>query len=388
MRNWGIIGQLEVSEKEACSIVRAFWEEVSPCLLPDAKLPSSKFMNLATRLSRTGHECRLSNSLAGFGLSVDIPYTYIDVGLKETHPTLSVGDTLRTLVRHGKQDLVFMGNKTSTYEGFWKEWRQLYPSHPMFDWHSEHLGSCVPIAVHLDEGTTLKKKSLMIVQWQPIMGKGTRRFRATHEVPGCNMLGDSITSRFLWGVMLARLYSGKKRGQKPLQEMLRHLSAQLTEALTSGIEVVMNDQPQTIYLVCVAIKGDWPALAKAGNLCRHFGRLQTSSKSTAKKPVGICHLCRADQEDCKSWHDVSWASMSRMHRHPQAPWNTVPHLLSAIPVDDADKAGFFKVDLFHTLHKGVFADVAANTIASCTHAWVLTKVHFKASTSHIHGPCC
>ena len=353
-------------------------------------------MELATRLSQTGHECRLSSNFQDYGLAANITLSHIDVGFQEMHPILSISDTLQAFGKAGKQDMVFTTNTPSSYEAFWKEWKKLHPDHALYDLHQERLGSCIPIAIHLDEGTTLKKKSILVIQWQPVMGRGTRRHNSTVEIPGCNLLGDSLTTRFLWSVMLARLYSGKKKprkrgggsglGQKPLQEMFKELAKQLTEAFTSGIDIQFGDQSRRIFLVCVAIKGDWPALCKVGNFSRHFGRVQSSSKpptAYAKPPAGICHLCKADQDGFKAWNDVSWSNMTKMHKNPPLPWDSEPHLASALMVRPKHKAQFFKVDLFHTLHKGVFADIAANTIATwfalylcfaCSFKWFLSSL--------------
>lgn len=35
-----------------------------------------------------------------------------------------------------------------------------------------------------------------------------------------------------------------------------------------------------------------------------------------------------------------------------------------LPVGEPYKHLFFRIDLFHTLHKGVFGDIAANAIAT------------------------
>ena len=69
------------------------------------------------------------------------------------------------------------------------------PRHPVFDTHRGREGQCVPIAIHCDEGCTLKKKSIMIVQYHSLMGKGTRKRKSTEEEPGINMIGNSYTTR-------------------------------------------------------------------------------------------------------------------------------------------------------------------------------------------------
>lgn len=282
------------------------------------------------------------------------------MGLKETHPCLSVEDTIRTLDAEDKLHILLQGNGDNQFKAFWGNWRQLQPEHPIFEsnMHNNQLEKCIPIMVHVDEGTTLKKKAIMIIQFQPFLGQGTRKRKRTSTLLGCNMLGHSMTNRVLWSVMLTRLYSGKKLRNKPLLKLIAHLSAQLAEAFYKGIQLQKGGH--TLFLVPLCLKGDWPALNKVGNLNRHFGRLVTDPN--AKNRAGICHLCRADCEGFEGWHDVSWQNMQRFHEGSPLPWSVEPDLVAAIPLPNKYKADWFKIDIFHTLHKGLMADIAANAI--------------------------
>ncbi|CAL1132409.1 unnamed protein product [Cladocopium goreaui] len=114
-----------VTEKEACHLVQAFWEEFEPLLKPDSIVPSGNFCALASRLARTDHENRLSSHLPKFGLCTNIPVSFVDVGLSETHPILAVSDFIKTLDADNKMDTLLMGNRAQQYEEFWNYWRQL-----------------------------------------------------------------------------------------------------------------------------------------------------------------------------------------------------------------------------------------------------------------------
>ena len=380
----------KVSEAEACSMAAAFWNEFSPYLMPTAKPQSAQFLRMATRLAKTGHESRFVQGFADYGLAVDIPYSYIDVGLKVMHPVLSISDTVSALNKNGKLDLLFQGNGHAEFENFWGKWKKLEPDHPIFKTHKGREQNCVPIAVHFDEGQTLKKKSIMVMQYQPVLGKGTRKRKSTLVEPGCNMLGNSLTNRILWGVMLSRVYSGKKHGNKPLKKLIRRLSTELSDAFYKGFKL-WNDE--TIFLIPLFMKGDWPALAKVGNLSRHFGR---QMKSGATGGQGICHLCQADREGFPDWHDVSWGNMCKMHDGSPPPWTVEPALVTAVPLPESYKARFFRIDIFHCLHKGFLGDIAANTIDTrsqskfLTHV-VLTCIYLFKDLSfdlswHVHNP--
>ena len=325
---------------------------------------------MATRLAKTGHENRLTESLPQYGLSSDIPMSYVDVGLKSGHPVLRIEDFVQTLNANDKMDMLLMGNRAPVFKEFWDNWEKLQPLHPIYTHHQNRTGQCIPISIHFDEGTTLKKKAIMIIQTQAVIGKGTRKRKSTATVPGCNFIGSTFTTRYLWSVMLARVYSQKAKSKKksktnrnPLQELVTHLSCELNDAFFSGMQVSIDGKLQTIYLVPLAVKGDWPALAKVGQFDRHFGRLTYD----LNKGKGICHLCQADQVGFKDWSDVSFTNMKSMHQGATLPWAEDPDIVLAIPLPNAYKPSFFQPDLFHSLHKGVFGDIAANTIVFQLH---------------------
>ena len=129
----------------------------------------------------------------------------------------------------------------------------------------------------------------------------------------------------------------------------------------------VGGEDKTLYLVPLAMKGDWPALVKCGELKRHHLR-DVSTKSSG---AGICHLCLGGQESIE-WHDDSYNNMKRMRIDCPPPWSNEPHLLRHLPVGEPYKHFFFRIDLFHTLHKGVFGDIAANAIAT----WHFYRVTF------------
>lgn len=351
-----------VSEKQACSLAKAFWEEISPFL--NSQPPSSHFLAMATRLANTGHENRLTENLVSYGLHADIPVSFVDVGLAEGHPVLSIPDFIRTLDTNRKIEMLLMGYRGQQFADFWGKWKKICPDHPIFTLHNSRLHLCIPIVVHFDEGTTLKKKSIMIAQWHPLMGKGTRKRAATMDNPGVNFVGHSLKTRFLYSVMLARVYSKKaqkKSHRDPLMELTSHLSKDLNKMMNDGVEITLDSKLRRIYLIPVGMKGDWPALSKVAGLVRHFGRV------AAGDGKGICHLCKADQLGYKRWHIAEYAHMLEMHRDVPTPWTKEPPLTASLGLKDSDRAAFYRIDMFHTLHKGIFADLAANIMAYWLH---------------------
>ena len=122
-------------------------------------------------------------------------------------------------------------------------------------------------------------------------------------------------------------------------------------------EVMLQGSQLGLHVCCIGLKGDWPALCKLGNLQRHYGR-----ESTVSESVGICHLCRAGQPN-HPFHVFDYEKM-KASRSDVAPWDKPSDLTLIIPQSRDPKITpmFFKIDLFHTGHKGVMADVAANSI--------------------------
>lgn len=110
-----------------------------------------------------------------------------------------------------------------------------------------------------------------------------------------------------------------------------------------------------LYFTLVGFKGDWPALVKLGHLNRHHGR-------DAKESAGICHLCRAGQPGF-DFNEFSFESMLAA-RTGDLPWDVPSPLTSVVPQDPTQLPKFYKVDIFHTCHKGVMADLCANAIVA------------------------
>ena len=371
----------QVSEKEACSLGRAFWEELEH-LDGAERLASAGFLKLLTRLSTTKHENLLTQNLAKFGLSAGVPVSFKDVGLCDPHPILSVKDMVQTLDRRGKLDILLMNNRAPEFIAFWKCWAKLQPRHPVFHGDRSKLAWTVPILVHCDEGTSQKKKALMVIQYQALLGMGSRKRKRDGTEPAINFLGSSLTTRQLFSVMMGRLYSLKKNNNEPLLNLMGVLGEELQSAMSEGFAVTVDGHHRQLYFACLGMTGDWPALSKIGCLTRHHGRDVTAKKDGA----GICHLCRAGTKGFAEWHDVTFANMQRLHKDAPLPWTKAPTLLQPLGLPSSYQAAFFKVDLFHTCHKGIFADLGANCIALRL-AWrtMLDVVFYRACGSFRGG---
>ena len=155
-------------------------------------------------MKETKHENNLPELFKKYHLRANIPLTMLDIGGK-SHPVLKPSDFISTLSVEGKLDLLFCNHTGVDYQDFWAQWRLLQGDHPVFSTHGRRLHTCVPVWVYADEGTSQKKKAIMILQFQPVLGWGSKR------ASDVNMLGVSTTNRFLYSVMSGRVYAGKKK---------------------------------------------------------------------------------------------------------------------------------------------------------------------------------
>ena len=318
----------------------------------NAEIQSSGFLQAAGRLHESGHANRLPDLLLQHGFQADIKVSYGDIGLGQKHPMLKVSDTIAALDRAGKLERVLlMGNSGDDLEHFWTRLRETQPNHQVFQ-QNKPLSSTLPIYLHADEGLSLKKKGILILQSQCAIGFGSSR----SEGGGLNFLGSTYVTRLLFAVLLSRLYTKKA---SILHSLLQLWTDDLKSLFHNGVMVTLHGRRQRIYLAYLGCKGDWPALTKLGRLVRHHLR----DAPNAESPPGICHLCRGGQTNFP-WHafglDAAWLSIQGSSN--PLPWHHASPLAD-LPQND-DLPDFYKIDIFHTCHKGVVADYVASTIAS------------------------
>ncbi|CAE7313426.1 unnamed protein product [Symbiodinium necroappetens] len=140
--------------------------------------------------------------------------------------------------------------------------------------------------------------------------------------------------------------------------IMERLADELVDLFWNGVTLNLMGKKVTFYAALLGLKGDWPIQARIGNLSRHFARkgvFQVSAKS------GFCHLCRAGEQgydandygSSASWRAtylkcIPWDSEGPLCRVPQSPAKEFIH----------------KFDVFHTVHKGVFAELAGSALAT------------------------
>ena len=157
----------KVSEREACAMVHGIWQEIQH--LPGVQnISSARFLQAADRLAQTSHENRLGTAMEDFGLSANIPVSYVDVTMTQPHPVLGVRSFVESLSSEKQIDRLFCGHDETDFADFWRRFQTVQPQHPVFTQHRKRLGRVIPIWAHADEGTSQKKRAIMILQWQPL----------------------------------------------------------------------------------------------------------------------------------------------------------------------------------------------------------------------------
>ena len=100
---------------------------------------------------------------------------------------------------------------------FWVHFEQLNPTHPVvleLQNGAVHPANLVPLLLHGDGGRHYRKSEIVVVQWQSMIGGGTRESARSSSkrklnqdgddiyAAECNMLGHSYATRFMIGSMV------------------------------------------------------------------------------------------------------------------------------------------------------------------------------------------
>ena len=99
-----------------------------------------------------------------------------------------------------------------TLKLFWSRYQQQFPDHQVFQdpIKAANPGCCLPLYIHGDEGTTYKRKGVLIIAWQSAIGTGSRHApnERPSEPPGrlneagipLNLLQTALQTRFVTAV--------------------------------------------------------------------------------------------------------------------------------------------------------------------------------------------
>ena len=320
------------------------------------KLPSAQLVTNMHRAFATGH------SASGTRLALEqtptvkasLNVTAIDIGPSRQHPVIFPSCYIKTLAENGKLCNLTGGKHLSCLTIFWEKLQPSRPNHPVYQLPKESWKYIIPVYLIADEGRGFKKSQIMVLGSEPVLGYGcdAEDDVTASEPVKMNFRGNTYKTRQLFTVVPKSIYN---KDSAPLNELINQWAADWC-----GLDVEYDDQAIQLRVAVLGLKGDWPALSKLGRLDRSYAREAYPSGR------GICHLCAANTSGCPEWHQ---------HDFAQAPWidtmSTVDlpwvparesGLTRSIPMEQDRKAQFYLVDIFHTAHKGVHADLAGSAL--------------------------
>ena len=155
------------------------------------------------------------------------------------------------------------------------------------------LNQTLPFYFHADEGRTLKKKPVFIIQWQPCCGKGVGRKNSDASIKARleelrlqpNFKGHTFVTRFLAGLLLGSSYADKPQ---VLSDLIEHICLDMKDLGENGIQLSQGH----LWLCPIGNKGDWSYLVQVANLTRSYRNAPKRASSKAPNKC-ICHLCMA-----------------------------------------------------------------------------------------------
>ena len=284
-------------------------------------------------------------------LHLNIPITTLDTGLPKKHPAILYSSYIKTLGDLGKLDVL---HANADLGKFWETLQPLRSGHPVYSLPRKEWDHVIPIYLIADEGRGLRHSAVMVLGCEPMLGNGceTQDENTATEPFKMNFTGNTYRTRQLFSVLHRTKY---KKGEAALHQLVAHWSDDLRLCF-DGIEV-----SGTLWRVAVlGLEGDWPALDKLGRLSRHFRR------EAYPHGKGLCHMCMCNTSVCPGWHEHHFDSAPWVQSMATAtkPWisGKESSLTAVIPLDRNLKPRFFLPDLFHTVHKGVHADLTGSAI--------------------------
>eukprot|EP00438_Fugacium_kawagutii_P021699 Skav224765 [mRNA] locus=scaffold1604:492403:494175:+ [translate_table: standard] len=250
---------------------------------------------------------------------------------------------------------------------FWASFETNYPDHEVFQIHGGTKGQlhrCIPFYLHTDAGVGARKSAVLVVNMQAMFGRSTaQQFQEFHthvdshnmqdimlEAQRHNAHGSTYLTRFLWTALPKQSYSGKN--EWVYWKILEMLTNEVCQLMRQGVKIA----GETYFPICVGLKGDQPALIKAGKFKRSFMNLAVDR--------GCCWECLAGFKDFP-FEDTSatpkWSDTVGL----VAPWDPTdpsPSPLLKIPCQPDVPHGFFKRDAFHAFKQTIGGHFGASIV--------------------------
>ena len=249
-------------------------------------------------------------------------------------------------------------------EAFWSAYRLEDNDHVVYTTHNHRLHRCFPVMLYADEGRGLRKAPIQIVGLELVWGQKTFgacqklaeakgwTFETCWQGSDHTGRGNSLVSRLLLYVLPHRAY--KKKQKHFWYEVFGAAVRDLADLFTSGIK---DASGETWFPIVIGMKGDSPALNKAGNLTRSFQRIQGQR--------GVCHLCLAGRQGYGDWEDMSSSAPWLDTMFAERPWTRQkPSCLLPIPFSVQAPEKIFRSDCMHLVKLGIARHFIASTVVA------------------------
>ena len=324
------------------------------------KLQSGNLIGKISHGYTTGHAAAGTRAAMEMVPSIvaTLDVTYINISPDREYPVILPSSYVKALAANQKLNNLTGGQPLSCLTTFWQKMRPLRPNHPVYELPEDAWKHIIPVYLIADEGRGFKKTGIMVLGFEPILGYGcdVEDETTASEPIKMNFRGNTFKTRLLFTVVPKAIYN---KDATPLHELINQWADDFRNCF-SGLEVNHEDEAIKLRIAVLGLKGDWPALSKLGRLERSYAR------EAYPFGKGICHLCSANTSDCPQWHhhDFAVAPWVATMASAELPWIPAREcgLTMKIPMEPDHKAQFFLVDIFHTCHKGVHADLAGSGI--------------------------
>lgn len=180
------------------------------------------------RLYDTGHSNRVFRELYNSGLAADIKETYVNIGWK--HPVFCFRDVIECLSRNGEMQQLVKDPSLGVYAKFWEKFQGSQPDHPIYAVPTDRRKHYIPCLLHADEGTSQKKRPIMVLSVQPLIGDGT-----SYGGRRINFVGNSLTTRYLYTTIMGKCYRGKH--SKRLTKLVDSLAQDMKDLFDHPVSV-------------------------------------------------------------------------------------------------------------------------------------------------------
>ena len=369
----------EASYEIGAEIAHSILEEVKTAFGEEAcgRLQSAKLLQRMGNAHLSGHAAQITRDIMNTmpKLKAPLPVTQHDIGLPATHPVILPSDYVRTLVEQRRLPNLLGGNGMDCLSEFWENFRSIRPEHPCFALTAAERNATIPVFLLADEGRSSKKSQIMIMGWEPVIRYGCEAEddQTSRERIKSNFRGSTYKTRMLFSVLPSLSY---QKDKQPLHNLVDVFASDLARCFTHGVRA----SGLVVRLAVLHLKADLPAHTKLGLLTRHFLRESFPSGH------GMCHMCLANTAGCPTWHEhcfdtAPWVGTILQGPFPWAP-DAESSLTSKIPMEPDFKPRFFHFDIFHTVLKGVGADLAGSAIVSwsilqqCFLVWITQLCKF------------